>query len=271
MLRQIGNDATTFGDPMQVIYRFRMLELVPLPERGRVFTGSATLRLADCTPGGRARLDALARILQDVSDDDARTAGFGDRAWVVRRTVIAVQAFPLYLESVELRTWCSGFGAAWAERRISVRGERGGAVESATLWVQVHPSTLRPVRLDPSFVEVFGPSAGGRTVSSKPILPTDPSAGGECVERPWPLRFSDFDVLAHVNNAAYWEPVEEELSGRRALRAPLTAVVEHTLAIERGDDVRWTVLRDDAAADDFDGWLTSARGVHASLRVARDA
>ena len=28
----------------------------------------------------------------------------------------------------------------------------------------------------------------------------------------WPLRFSDFDVLGHVNNAACWQIVEEALS-----------------------------------------------------------
>jgi acyl-ACP thioesterase len=244
-----------------------MLELVPPPGTGRVFTGSATLRLADCSPGGRARLDALARILQDVSDDDARDAGFGDRAWVVRRTAISVRQFPTYLEAVELDTWCSGFGAAWAERRISLRGERGGAVESATLWVQVDRTSLRPTRVDPAFVATFGPSAGGRSVSSKPVLPAGPDRTDEVAEQPWPLRFSDFDVLAHVNNAAYWEPVEEELAERRELRAPLTAIVEHATAIERGDRVLFSSRHE---AFGFDGWLRSSRAAHAALRVRAD-
>ena len=34
-------------------------------------------------------------------------------------------------------------------------------------------------------------------------------------------------MLGHVNNAAYWEAVEEELAARRDLRAPLRAEVEH--------------------------------------------
>ena len=81
------------------------------------------VRLGDSSPGGRARLDAIARHLQDISDDDARAAGFGDFTWVVRRTAIAVHAFPSYVEPLQLRTWCSGFGAAWAERRITMTGE----------------------------------------------------------------------------------------------------------------------------------------------------
>ena len=53
----------------------------------------------------------------------------------------------------------------------------------------------------------------------------------------WPLRFTDFDVLGHVNNAACWQIVEEALAERRDLRAPLRAEVQHRTAIERDADV----------------------------------
>ena len=52
----------------------------------------------------------------------------------------------------------------------------------------------------------------------------------------WPLRFTDFDVLGHVNNAACWQIVEQALSERRDLRAPLRAEVQHRTAIERDAD-----------------------------------
>ncbi len=71
-----------------------MFEIVSAPAAGRVFDGAATIRLGDSSPGGRARFDAIARHLQDLSDDDARAAGFGAYSWVVRRTAIAVHAFP---------------------------------------------------------------------------------------------------------------------------------------------------------------------------------
>ena len=235
---------------------------------GRVFEGSAVVRLGDSSPGGRARLDAIARHLQDISDDDARAAGFGDFTWVVRRTAIAVHAFPTYTEPLQLRTWCSGFGAAWAERRITMTGERGGHVESATLWVHLDAASMRPARMPAEFIGVFGPSAAGRKVGSKAVLapaPDDAFAAGT----PWPLRFADFDVLEHVNNAVYWAPVEEALTARRELRAPLTAVLEHGDAIERGDAVRWCA-RDLASGHlGFDGWLVGDGGrVFAAARVS---
>ncbi len=240
-----------------------MFELTAVPSVGRVFDGSAVVRLGDSSPGGRARLDAMARFLQDVSDDDARSAGFGDLTWVVRRTVVAVHAFPRFGETLTLRTWCSGFGAAWAERRISVDGAGGGHVESATLWVSLDPHSMRPARMTPEFLAVFGPSAAGRTVSSKQLL-DPPPPGAEAA--PWPLRFTDFDVLEHVNNAIYWAPVEQQLAVRRDLRAPLTAVVEHGDAIERDDAVAWLVRERDGG---FDGWLVGDDGrPFASIRVS---
>jgi len=250
-----------------------MFEFVPAPTGGRVFEGGATVRLGDSSPGGRARLDALARQLQDLSDDDARAAGFGAYTWVVRRTVIAVHRFPTYNESLTTRTWCSGFGAAWAERRITLVGDRGGQVESATLWVHLDAHSMRPARLPADFLSVYQPSAtiagSVRRASSKPLLaPAPPEAWSHGVE--WALRFADFDVLEHVNNAVYWAAVEQELAGRRALRAPMTAVVEHGAAIEREREhvVRWYARE---RVDGFDGWLVGAGGEQfAAVRVSAD-
>ncbi len=253
---------------MQLIYRETVFEFPEPLAAGRRFQGSATVRLGDSSPGGRARLDALARLLQDVADDDARDAGFGDFTWVVRRTAIAVHQFPVYLEPLDLTTWCAGFGAAWAERRIAVRGARGGHVESSTLWVHLDGVTMRPARLPRAFLDVFGPSAGGRTVSSKPILAMAPTGSAiDVASAPWPLRFTDFDVLEHVNNAVYLAPVEQALAERRDRRAPLTVVVEHGDPIERDNDVTWLV-RDHPGG--FDGWLVGAGRQFAAVSVESD-
>jgi acyl-ACP thioesterase len=50
----------------------------------------------------------------------------------------------------------------------------------------------------------------------------------------WPLRFSDYDAVGHMNNAAYWEIVEEHLAEHRELRAPMRAVVEHVVQVDPG-------------------------------------
>jgi acyl-ACP thioesterase len=237
-------------------------ELVPLPSRGRVFEGRRRVRLGDVSPAGRLRLDALARYLQDVSNDDTRDAGMSDElTWVVRRVVLEVERFPVLGEELVLRTFCGGTGPRWAERRVSVDGDGGGRAEAATLWVHVDEAG-RPAPLPEGFMEHFGEAAGGRAVRARLRHGDAPSAAATS---PWALRFADFDVLGHVNNAAYWAPVEECLAVRRHLRAPLRAELEFRTALEVGASV---ALR---SVDGEDGslalWITDGQLVSASAVV----
>lgn len=206
--------------------------LVPRPSVGRVFEEARRVRLADVSPGGRLRLDAATRFLQDLSADDTADAALPDaESWVVRKTVIEVRQLPRYLEALEMATWCSGIGSHYAERRISVVGEHGGAFEAATTWVHVDGGSGRPKRVSEAFAAIYGEAAGGRRIKAR--LTHAPVPDGAVDRAPWPLRFTDFDVLQHVNNAAYWEAVEETLADHRDLRAPLRAELEHRGAVER--------------------------------------
>ncbi len=77
----------------------------------------------------------------------------------------------------------------------------------------------------------------------------------------WPLRATDLDVLGHVNNAAYWAPVEQELA-RRGRPLVRRAEIEFRAGLDEGDEV------DLAIADQPDGfacWLCVAGDVRASM------
>ena len=80
------------------------------------------------------------------------------------------------------------------------------------------------------------------------------------------MRFTDFDVLDHVNNAVYWEAVEEELARRRELRAPLRAELEHRAPIEPGAGVE-VVIEETPSGSAL--WLREAAGgsVYASATI----
>lgn len=214
--------------------------LVPRPEVGRVFTGERLVRFGDVNPAGRARLDALSTYVQDLAGDDTAALGVAtDLVWVVRRTRFDASVSPGHGERLELATWCSGLGRRWAERRVSIVGDRGARVEAALLWVALDRVTNRPVPLPADFVERAAPSAQGRTVSARlhhASAPPADRAAGAVVRRPWALRTTDFDLLGHVNNAASWDLVEQDLGAvdrRRALRAEM----EYRLPVEPGATV----------------------------------
>ncbi|HEX6418371.1 MAG TPA: acyl-ACP thioesterase domain-containing protein [Acidimicrobiales bacterium] len=242
--------------------------LVPLPDRGRVFRSGRRVRLADADPTGRLRLDACARYLQDIGNDDTADSGIDDDAvsWVVRRAVIDVHRPPRWREWLDLATWCGGLGARWAERRLSMVGDRGGHIEISTLWVQVALATMAPARLTDRFVEIYGEAAGGRRINSRLWL-GDPPVGA-AVQR-WRLRAVDIDLLGHVNNASYWAAVEEQVEPGTAfahalLGRPHRAVMEYGPGIAAGDEVELLLDED---GDHLSLWFTVEGTVQAASTV----
>jgi acyl-ACP thioesterase len=230
-------------------------ELVPAPASGRVFEREVVPGLADAVASGRVRLDALARWLQDVAFADVVDAGLGERgAWVVRRARLRVESFPRFGAPVSVRTFCSASGRVAAERRTTVSGG-GASVEAAAIWIHVDPETLRPLRLGEDFHSVYGESAGGRKADFRLRHPEPP---GDCSSSQWRFRAGDLDVAGHVNNAAYWEPVEELLWELDTEPASADLEIEYREPAQPGDA---QVLRAGAAM-----WVVGAGGeAHASI------
>ena len=209
-----------------------MIELISPPESGRTFTLEQPVRFSDTGPDGLLRLDAIARYLQDVATDDWDATGIvSDDMWVVRRTTlrsVAQGRWPVLKDKVSLTTWCSGVGAAWAERCTNLYVDDVLLVQSVALWVPIDP-TGHPVRVRPQFFEVYGDSIQGRKISGRVTVSSPPI---DAERAPWPLRHSDLDIVGHVNNAAVWQAVSEVVA------VPVASVeVIHHGPVEGGHDV----------------------------------
>jgi acyl-ACP thioesterase len=144
-------------------------------------------------------------------------------------------------------------GSRWAERRTSIVGERGGAIEAASTWIHVDLDSGRPKKLIPAFLDAYGEAIGGREVSARLAHDAPPDAA-ETV--PWTVRQADIDLLGHVNNAVYWAMVEEHLD----VHAPCTATVEYRGGVDHGQPVE---LR----RHDRHLWVVAAGAVAASASV----
>ncbi len=200
-----------------------------VPTSGRVVEGRRKVRMADVGSDRRCRLDAMARYLAEVAEDDAAGADLPPTiGWILRRTRMEIDRFPTLGEELVLHTFCSATASRWAERSTLVRGSSGAECRAASIWVAVDTRTGAPARVGEQFLRVYGPSAGGRQASARLELGAPPDAAVGSA-RPWPLRRSDLDAWTHVNNAIAWAAVEEAVDITPT--GSVVALVEHHSAI----------------------------------------
>lgn len=221
-----------------------------LPADGRVVEGGRKVRMADAGPDRRARLDAIARYLHDVAEDDASSAALPSTVgWVLRSTRMEIGRFPTLGEDLVLHTFCSATASRWAERTTVAHGSRGARIRAVSVWVAIDVDAGTPARLGDWFFSIYGPSAGGRHASARLGLhaPDDVVA---LAARPWPIRRSDLDAWAHVNNAVAWAAVEDAVEIGAA--DSMVALVEHHAPI--GPDAE-PVLATDRDGDEWSVWL----------------
>ena len=219
-------------------------EIVPVPDVGRIFRDGFRPGVHDAAPSGRVRMDALARWVQDLAYRDVEDAGVSDlSAWVVRRMRIRVQSFPRFGDDIEALTFCSGAGRLWAERRVTFRSEHG-VVEIAGVWVHLSPATRLPVPMPESFDQIYAPSTLGRKVKARLRHPNP--TGGE-PDAPWFFRRADADLAEHVNNAAYWEAIEETLGDPGSVDAEIEfrePAQPGPALLVRGAEATWVTAED---------------------------
>jgi acyl-ACP thioesterase len=178
--------------------------------------------------------------------------------WVVRRTRIRVRRFPRFGEHCALTTFCSGLGRMWAQRRTDIvrEGAPTPDVEAVSLWVHLDPERWVPSPLTEAELATYGGAAQTRRVSARLRHPAPPTLQGGT---PWTFRATECDIADHVNNAAYWQPLEEELlAGSEPeqidvdleYRAPAQPGIKRIL---RAGDRRWLVGGGDELLASF--WL----------------
>jgi acyl-ACP thioesterase len=202
-----------------------------------VFDRRWPLRVADIDAGGRLRLDAAARHIQDIGQDQASDWGADEKhpLWVVRRTTIDVIRPIEFPDTLRLRRWCSGTSTRWCRMRVRIDGGRGGLIESEAFWININRNTQMPGLIDDAFLERAGRTTDIRRLRWKPYLTPQPRDTATRISH-FPVRFTDIDLFDHMNNAVYWSAVEEHLSSRPGRRdGPLRVTIEHLAPVARHD------------------------------------
>jgi len=169
--------------------------------------------------------------------------------WIARRLRIEIHQHARSRELLTLRTWCSGTGRRWAERRTQLTGERGAHIECAAIWVHIDARTGRVAPWNDAFGAAYLEAAAGRQVDTRLQHSKDvPDLGAPGVnEMRFRFRRSDMDAFDHVNNTAYLAVLEEAL-GPHPPPAPLRVEIEWRKPSEAGEELTVVEQLDESSA-----------------------
>ncbi len=174
------------------------------------FEQTYRVRYDECNLYGLVTPVAVLRYLQDIAALDAvQSALIGTGDWVARRTIIEFHAPIPARAQLRLQTYPLGFTkvTAWRGYDVLTEGEAGKAaqlaVKARTLWVYLDVRG-RPTRIPPELLAIWVPPGTTLTLppdeAAWPTFPAQPQ-----FETTAAVRFSDLDVMGHMNNAAYVE------------------------------------------------------------------
>ena len=209
------------------------------------------VRFEECQPGGEIRASTFLRYAQDAAWVHSDAAGF-DRAWyrergltwLVRCLTLDVVGPSQAGETLTMTTEVVAMRRVLARRRGEILDATDGLVAIVeTDWLMTGPS-LAPVRIPSEFDTAFPPVPS----TFEPARVTLPATPPDAHVRHFHVRRSEIDPMAHVNNAAYVDYLEESLAEAGALDAlqarPRRYVLEYQQAAEPGAPLTGAVWQD---------------------------
>jgi acyl-ACP thioesterase len=179
---------------------------------------SATVAYGDVDRQERMLLGRFFKVLQDAAILHANQFGAGTEvvstraeSWVLNRIAAEIDRYPLAGETLRVETWSSGIKAFKGYRDFRVYdGANRAILRASSLWLYISLKSKSIVRVPRDLADAFlvgREPAWCPQLEKLPFASPAPSAGTV----PLNLRYSDFDVNEHVNNAAYFELVQTAL------------------------------------------------------------
>jgi acyl-ACP thioesterase len=244
--------------------------LSDLPDSGYVFRTRWKLFTSDIDHQRRARLDGVARYIQEVGAEQLIDAGYAEihPHWIVQRTVVDVIEPLDWPNDITFRRWCSGISSRWCTMRVRLDGSNGGRIETEGFWINMNKDTLTPSLMAEDFFNRLATTTENHRVKWRSWLAGP--AEHVATATPFALRYTDGDHFEHVNNTVYWHGVHEVLAHAPDLseisEPPYRAVVEYRKPIELDESV---TIRSVRRNDALHIWFCVGRDVRAAALVCK--
>lgn len=161
-------------------------------------------------PDGRLNLYSLFNYMQDIASDHAIRLGFGrddlmrdNRFWVLSRVYAEIDLWPLWEETIIIKTWPNGTDKLFALRNYEVRYPDGRHIASGTSsWLILDRTTKRVQRPD-SILSAYNPNLHQEASAIRYASKLENDCLNGQASPSYKIKISDLDVNLHTNNVRY--------------------------------------------------------------------
>jgi len=169
-------------------------------------------------------ITSLMNYLDDIAIGQSEQLGVGvdylkqrNVAWVLYKWDIKIHKYPVYGESVKVRTAPHSFNKFYAYRWFEILSPKGERLVSAnSIWLFIKTDKKRPIKITEDMYKAYG------VESTEPLEIEDIRQLSTIdTEKEFHVRYSDIDTNRHVNNVKYAAWAIETI--------PLNIVIDYTL------------------------------------------
>lgn len=161
-------------------------------------------------PDGRLNLYSLFNYLQDIASDHAVKLGFGrddlmrdNRFWVLSRMYAEIKQWPLWEETIIVRTWPNGTDKLFAMRNYEVNYPDGRHIASGTSSWLILDRTTKKIQRPDSILTQYNPNLHSDKSPIRYATKLEPVADSGFNTPVFTIKVSDLDVNLHTNNVRY--------------------------------------------------------------------
>jgi medium-chain acyl-[acyl-carrier-protein] hydrolase len=161
-------------------------------------------------PDGKLNLYSLFNYMQDIASDHAIKLGFGrddlmrdNRFWVLSRMYAEISVWPLWEESIIVKTWPNGTDRLFALRNYEVYYPNGRHIASATSSWLILDRTTKKVQRPDSILTQYNPNLNTDSSPVRYASKLEAVTDDGSISSGQKIKVSDLDVNLHTNNVRY--------------------------------------------------------------------
>lgn len=183
-----------------------------------IYIATFRVRHYECDAHGHLNNANYVRYMEEAAFEASASVGYTKARydqmgylWLAHETEIEYLQPVVYGDTIEVKTWVGDFRRVRSRRFYEFRnaGESELVARASTDWVYLEAATERPTAVPPEMIAAFVPEGLTEPASARPRFPAFPPPPAGIFTMHRRVEWRDIDSAQHVNNAVYFNYIEE--------------------------------------------------------------